>query len=239
MSVGAQREGRPIPRMTAWMAAIVAVASLSLSVQAQQFGPAQFAIKADDGDLITNFSLTAEQMAQVARLPGGVTVGNPRGDVTLYQFYDINCPFCREAAHDVDELIRSDAALRLVFVPYPVLSVQSVEGARVEHAVRELATPQTFLQFHRAIYAGRGVIDGARALAAARELGLDQKRIVEVANTAAITEVLKAHAIVGNNLKLAATPAYVVQGVAILGHPGLKPLRKVITEVRACRKVVC
>src|SRR4029079_15690984 len=120
MSVGAPREGRPIARMTAWLAAIAAVVSLSLSVQAQQFGPAQFAIKADDGDLITNFSLTAEQVAQVARLRGSVTVGNPRSDAALHPFYDLNCPFCREAAHDGDELIRSDAALRLLFVPYPV-----------------------------------------------------------------------------------------------------------------------
>jgi protein-disulfide isomerase len=239
MTANTERQWVPIGRMSAPIAAIAVALLLSLAAQAQQFGPAQFAIKDDDGDPITNFSLTADQMAQVARLPGSVTVGNPKGDVTLHQFYDLNCPFCREAAQDVDELVRSDAALRLVFVPYPVLSVQSVEGARVEHAVRELGTPQTFLQFHRKIYAGRGVIDGARALAAARELGLDQKRIIEVANTAAITEVLKAHAIVGNNLKLVATPAYVVRGVAILGHPGLEPLRKVIAAVRACRKVVC
>jgi protein-disulfide isomerase len=235
MTVDARREWRPIARITA----AAAVVLLAFAVEAQQFGPAQFAIKADDGDPITNFSLTAEQVAQVARLPGSVTVGHPKGDVTLHQFYDLNCPFCREAAQDVDALIRSDAALRLVFVPYPVLSAQSVEGARVEHAVRELGTPQTFLQFHRKVYAGRGVIDGARALAAARELGFDQKRIIEVANTAAITEVLKAHAIVGNNLKLVATPAYVIQGVAILGHPGVEPLRKVVAAVRACRKVVC
>ena len=100
-------------------------------------------------------------------------VGNPNGDVTLYQFYDLNCPFCHEAAADVDDLITSDAKLRLVFVPYPVLSVQSVEGARVEFGVRELAPPAKFLEFHRKLYASRGTIDGARALSAARMLGLD------------------------------------------------------------------
>ena len=120
-----------------------------------------------------------------------------------------------------------------------MLSAQSVEGARVEHAVRELGSPQTFLEFHRKIYAGRGTIDGARALAAAQAVGLDQKRIIEVANTAAVTEVLKAHAITGTNLKLKATPAYVIQGVAILGHPGLAPLRKAVASVRACKKAVC
>ena len=51
--------------------------------------------------------------------------------------------------------------------------------------------------------------------------------------------MMKAHATIGNNLKLVATPAYVIQGVAILGHPGLEPLRKVIAAVRTCKKVVC
>ena len=113
-----------------------------------------------------------------------------------------------------------------MFVPYPVLVGAIDRGARVELAVRELGTPQTFLEFHRKIYAGRGVIDGARALAVAHELGFDRKKIIEVGQHNRITEMMKAHANVGSDLKLVATPAYVIQGVAILGHPGLEPLRK-------------
>src|SRR5262245_43020811 len=99
-----------------------------LAATAQQFGPSQFPIKADDGDPITNRTLSADEMAQVERLPGLVDAVAHKGNVTIYQFYDLNCPFCREAAADVDKLISTDPALRLVFVPYPVLSVQSVEG---------------------------------------------------------------------------------------------------------------
>jgi protein-disulfide isomerase len=212
---------------------------LSVAVQAQQFGPAQFRIKDDDGEPMSNHGVDAEQMAQVARLPGLVDVGGPGGDVTLYQFYDLNCPFCREAAADVDRLIRSDPALRLVFVPYPVLSVQSVEGARVELALRELGTPQKFLEFHRKIYAGRGIIDGNRALAVAQAMGLDRKKIIDIANTKRVTDIMTTHAKLGSALKLAATPAYVIQGVAILGHPGLEPLRKLVASVRKCEAVVC
>src|SRR6185312_10576860 len=68
-----------------------------VAAQAQQFGSAEFAIKDDEGDPIANHSLTPEQMAKVARLPGLVDVGDAIDDVTLYQFYDLNCPFCREA----------------------------------------------------------------------------------------------------------------------------------------------
>ena len=223
--------------MLARLALLLMMLSL-LPAHAPQFGPAQFPIQADDGDPISNFSLSAAQIAQLATLPGAVPVGDGKGDVTLHQFYDLNCTFCREAAQDVDDLIRGDAGLRLVLVPYPVLSAQSVEGARVEHAVRELA-PQRFLDFHRRIYAGRGIIDGARALAAARDIGLDQNKVIEIGNMPRITEVLKAHAITGTALKLLATPAYVIQGVAILGHPGLAPLRKLVAAVRTCKKVVC
>jgi protein-disulfide isomerase len=207
--------------------------------QAQQFGSAEFAIKDDDGDPIANHSLTAEQMAKLARLPGLVDVGDAIDDVTLYEFYDLNCPFCREAAADVDQLIRTDRALRVVFVPYPVLSAASVEGARVELAGRELASPTKFLEFPRKIYAGRGIIDGARALAVTREMSLDQNKIIEIANAQRVTDTMTKHAKVGAALKLVATPAYVIQGVAILGHPGLEPLRKVIAAVRTCKKVVC
>ena len=218
---------------------VVFLLLLSVAAEAQQFGPAQFPIKDDDGDPMSNVSVSVEQMAQVAKLPGLVDVGGAKGDVTLYQFYDLNCPFCREAAADVDQLIRSDPALRLVFVPYPVLSVQSVEGARVELALRELGTPQKFLEFHRKIYAGRGIIDGNRALAVAQAMGFDRKKIIDTANTQRVTDTMTVHAKLGTALQLVATPAYVIQGVAILGHPGLEPLRKIVASVRTCKAVVC
>jgi protein-disulfide isomerase len=215
---------------------VILLTLLSGVAQAQQ---AQFPIKDDDGAPMSNHALRRDQMAEVAHLPGLVDVGRPDADVTLFQFYDLNCPYCREAAADVDTLIRSDPRLRLVLVPYAVLSVQSVEGARVELALRQLATPEQFLEFHRRIYSGRGRIDGNRALAVAQSLGFDRKALVEIADTGPITDTLTIHAKVGFDAKLMVTPAYVIQGVAILGHPGLASLRQVIASVRHCQAVVC
>ena len=221
--------------------AVVALALLSLcpGAGAQQFGPAELPIRADDGVLMTNHRISPEQAARIEQLPGIVTVGNPQGDVTLVQFYDLNCPFCREAARDIDNLLRTDHALRLIFVPYPTLSVQSAEGARVELALRELVTPQRFLEFRRKLYAGRGLIDGARALAVTQAMRLDQNKLIEIANAPRVTEAMMAHAKLGSELRMVATPSYVIQGVAILGHPGLEPLRKAVASVRACQQVVC
>jgi len=212
--------------------------ALSLA-QTQPFGQAAFPLKDDDGQPIANHALSAEEMTSVARLPGLVDIGSADDDVTLYQFYDLNCPYCREAAADVDRLIQADPALRLVLVPYPVLSIQSVEGARVELAVRELTSPQKFLEFHRLIYAGRGIIDGDRALAVTQRMGLDRTKLIEVANAKRITDIMSQHARAGTALRLNATPAYVIQGVAILGHPGFEPLQNVVAAVRRCKAVVC
>jgi protein-disulfide isomerase len=205
---------------------------------AQQIGGAQLPIKAGDGRAVANHALSAAQMAQVERLPGLVNATVADGDVTIYQFYDLNCPYCRQAAADIGKLIAADPALRLVFVSYPVLSVQSIEASRVELAVRELA-PKRFFEFHRKVYAGRGVIDGTRAVGVTDAMGFDRNKIVEIANKPGITDIMKTHARVGGELKLVATPAYVIQGVAIVGHPGFESLRKVVASVRSCKKVAC
>jgi protein-disulfide isomerase len=70
-------------------------------------------------------------------------------------------------------------------------------------------------------------------------VGLDQQELASAANTEANLEILKENASFGSAARLIATPAYIINGVVILGHPGLKPLQAVIKSVRACGKVVC
>jgi len=219
--------------------AIVFCVAAAAAGLAAPLGAVQYAIKDDDGDPIANFDLGADMSARLARLPGQVAVGNPQGDVTLLQFYDLNCPYCREAAADVDALVRADNKLKLVFVPYAVLSMQSVQGGLVEIAAAKMLTPQKYLEFHRRVYAGRGLIDGARVLAAAQDVGLDQQKLAGAANAESTLAILKENANFGSAARLNVTPAYVIGGVAILGHPGLKPLQGLITSMRACGKVVC
>lgn len=198
-----------------------------------------FKIAGPGGSPVANHRISAEQADAVANLPGVVVVGNPKGDVTLAEFYDLNCPYCRRASADVDALLKSDKNLRVILVPFPVLGIASIQAGRVELAVRKLSDPKTFYAFHRKVYEGRGVIDGGRALAVANELKIDQKKLLAAANEDSITEIMKAHVRLGNALNLAATPSYVIKDVAIVGHPGEQSLRAVIAAVRKCGQVVC
>lgn len=219
--------------LAVWFCVFGAIAAMA------QMSAARYPLKADDGDMIANFDLKPGFAARLDKLPGKVPVGNVNGDVTLIQFYDLNCPYCREAAADIDALVRADSKLKLVFVPYAVLSVASVRGAMVEIAAAKQLTPVQYLDFHRRIYANRGTIDGAKVLAVAKDMGLDPERLASVANTEATLNILRDNATFGSEAGLAATPAYVIDGVAIVGHPGLKSLQGMIAAVRACGKVVC
>jgi protein-disulfide isomerase len=211
--------------------------ALSATAPAQELS-AEFPLKGPDGTPVANHRLAPGLASRAALLPGTVIAGNPDGDVTLLQFYDLNCPFCRRAAQEIDELMRGDRGLRVVFVPYPILSAQSVEGARVELGLREIGAKQ-FLEFRQRIYKTRGAIDGARSLAVVKEMGIDPTKVIQLANQPRLTETLKAHAQLASQAKLLATPSYIVQDVAIVGHPGVKTLRSVVNSIRRCKAVVC
>lgn len=227
--------------MLRFLAALLLAASLAAigSAASAQNRPPAYPIVADDGRPILNHRIKPEQAKAVEKLPGAVVVGNPNGDVTIAEFYDLNCPYCRRASNDVDRLLQEDRKLRLVLVPFPVLGIQSILAGRVELAVRTLVTPPQFYEFHRRLYDGRGTIDGNRALAAAKPFKLDETKLVEIANDDATTEIMKTHVRLGNALDLAATPSYVVGDVAILGHPGGDALKKVVAAMRQCGKPVC
>jgi protein-disulfide isomerase len=221
--------------IAAFFACLIGVAA----AHAQGLSAGQYPILADDGGRIANFDLTPQMQATIKSLKGQVPVGNLNGDVTLLQFYDLNCPYCREAAADIDAIVRTDQSLRLVFVPYAVLSIQSVQGALIELGAAPMLSPAQNLDFHHKLYASRGTIDGPRALAAAKDVGLDPQKVAAAGNTEATLDLLRTTAKVGGDAGLAATPAYVIGGVAIVGHPGRKSLEKVIASMRQCKKVVC
>ena len=75
-----------------------------------------YPLHADDGAVIANYRVPVELESQIEKLPGVTVLGNPHGVVTLNEFYDLNCPYCRKAAGEIDKLLRSVPELRLVLV---------------------------------------------------------------------------------------------------------------------------
>ena len=110
--------------------------------------------------------------------PRGVVLGNKDGDVTFVEFFDYNCGYCKRAMADMLDLMKTDPKLKVVLKEFPVLSEGSVEAARVAVAVR-MQDPggKKYLDFHQKLLGGRGQADKARAIAAAKDAGLDIARL--------------------------------------------------------------
>ncbi len=198
-----------------------------------------YPLRADDGTTIANHQLPAALAGQIDKLPGVVVVGNPNGRVTLAEFYDLNCPYCRKAAPEIAELLHVNSELRLVLVPFPVLGIPSIQGSRVELAVARSVPASKFYAFHRTLYGSRGVIDDNRAFAAAKAIGLDIVKLTKIANEDAIGDTMVAHVRLGNALAIQATPGFVIKNVAILGYPGKTALQHIIDAVQRCDAVIC
>src|SRR5471032_3705124 len=110
--------------------------------------------------------------------PRGVTLGNRDGDVTFVEFFDYNCGYCKRAMADMLELMKADPKLKVVLKEFPVLGPGSVEAAQVAVAARmQDPVGKKYLDFHQKLLGGRGAADKARALAVAKEVGLDMGKL--------------------------------------------------------------
>jgi protein-disulfide isomerase len=197
----------------------------------------EYSLRADDGAAIRNFRIPAE--LDPATLPGVVWTGAKAGDVILYEFFDYNCGFCRKAARDLDAMLGDDKNLRLGLINNAILSIGSVQAAKVQQAVLRLQGPRAASEFHARMFGRRGQSDGASALAVAREMGLDPRRVEESGDSPAVTAVLTRQAKLAANLGMIATPSFAIAGVGFLGWPGKTSLQGIVANARRCDHPVC
>jgi protein-disulfide isomerase len=168
-----------------------------------------------------------------------VVLGNPKGDVTLVEFFDYNCAFCKRAMSDMLTLLKDDPKLRVVLKEFPVLGPGSVEAAKVAVAVRmQDKAGKKYLDFHQKLLGGRGQADKARAVAVAKEVGMDMSRLdkdmVSDEAKVSIEESLK----LAETLGLNGTPSYIVGDEVVVGAVGLEALRSKVAMAR-CGKTEC
>jgi protein-disulfide isomerase len=171
--------------------------------------------------------------------PDQVVLGNPKGDVTFVEFFDYNCGYCKRAMSDMLTLMQTDPNLRVVLKEFPVLGPGSVEAARVAIAVRmQDKTGRKYLEFHQKLLSGRGQADEKRALAVAREIGMDMNRVERDMKSGEVERTLRQDFKLAEALGLNGTPSYVIGENVVVGAVGLGALKEKINAAR-CGKASC
>jgi protein-disulfide isomerase len=165
--------------------------------------------------------------------PRQVTLGNPQGDVTFVEFFDYNCGYCKRALDDMMQLMAKDPKLKVVLKEFPVLGPNSTEAAKIAVAVRmQDKTGKKYLEFHQKLLTGRGQIDKARALAVAKEVGLDMARLEKDLKSDEIEATLSESMKLAEALGLNGTPSYVINNDVVIGAVGLAVLGQKIQAAR-------
>jgi len=168
------------------------------------------------------------------RSPHQVTLGNPHGDVTMVEFFDYNCGFCKGALPDMLSLLNDDPKLRVVLKEFPILGPGSVEAAHVAVAVR-MQDPdgKKYLAFHRKLFTDPGPASTEKALAIAAAVGLDVARLKRDMESGEVNATLDEDFALARALGINGTPGYVIGDTVVPGAVGLAALKEQIATARA------
>ena len=183
-------------------------------------------------------AVTAE-MARLIDPKTSAIVGNPQGDVTIIEFMDYNCGFCKRALEDVRVLAKDDPKLKVVIKDFPILGPDSVEASRVAVAAMTQLTGPKYFEFHNKLMATKGRINGAKALEVAKESGADVERLKKDMESAQTKAVIEDTVALGDRLGLTGTPAFILGDEVVFGAVGVPALKQKIDSVRKCGKATC
>jgi len=167
------------------------------------------------------------------------TIGNPKANATLVEFFDYNCHYCKGALPDVTKLIKGDPNLKLVLKDFPVLGPGSVEAAKVAIAARNQLPGDKFWAFHSKLLAMHGPVGKAEALSVAKELGLDMDRLAKDMESPEIKTGLEETMRLADALHVDGTPTFVVGQDLVVGAVGYDQLKEKVDSVHKCGRSTC
>jgi len=226
-------QAQPVPEnfTPAQRAEIVQIVREALKADPSILRDAVGALQADDARAQEAASRAAigQAGAALSGTPGDPVAGNPAGNVTLVEFYDLRCPYCRAMLPVMRSLLASDAKLRVVFKDIPVLGPGSVLGARAVLAAQKQGG---YLQLQDAVMTGPAQITEDSLHAAADKAGLDWSRLRHDMDDPAIQARINANLALAQSLGVQGTPVFVAGGKMLPGAVPLDQLQAVVAAAR-------
>jgi protein-disulfide isomerase len=165
-------------------------------------------------------------------------IGNPRGDVTLVEFFDNECPFCKQLSPSIEQLVSEDSGVRVVFKEYPILGPASEISARFALAA---IGQGKYAQFHNALMKDKTPehqLAEPHILAIAAEAGLDVERLKRDAAQPSISARIEVNRSLARRLTISGTPGLVIGDKFESGALTIDALRQAVAESRKTRQPV-
>jgi protein-disulfide isomerase len=170
--------------------------------------------------------------ADIRRDPNSYVGGNPDGDVTLVEFFDYRCGYCKKAHPIVVELLKTDKNIRMVYKEFPILGPQSKLAAVAAIAALRLDSTK-YYDFHNALITARGALSHQAVLDIAAEAGLDPAALTAAMKDPEIKRIIAQNYRQAKLLGINGTPGFVIGDSIVPGFITLAQMRDLIQEARA------
>jgi len=162
---------------------------------------------------------------------GDLVTGNPEGKVTMVEFFDYNCGFCKRALPDVLKLQKTNKDLKVIIKEFPILGPGSMEASRYAIASRKQGMDK-YWKYHVLMLGRKGHMDGKVALALAKKAGLDVDKLKEDAKSKEVDAIINRNMELAAKLHINGTPAFIIGDDIIPGALGYSTLNGIVSKVR-------
>jgi protein-disulfide isomerase len=159
--------------------------------------------------------------------------GNLAGDLTLVEFVDYRCGYCRKAHDEVAELVAKDGNIRFVLKEFPILGEESMLASRFAIAVRQIAGDDAYKAMHDTLIARRGPISPQALAGLATDAGLDPLAVLARMDAPEVSAVIAANHELAGRLQINGTPTFVLGDQMLRGYVPLAGMTQLVAAARA------
>jgi protein-disulfide isomerase len=158
--------------------------------------------------------------------------GNPQGDITLVEFMDYRCGYCRQAYAEIEELVKIDGKIRFVVKEFPILGDASMLSAQFAIALRQLHGDEAYAKAHDALMTLRGEPNPETLTRLAKDMGYEAKPIFDRMKAPEVMAVIQANYLMAEQLEITGTPAFIMGDTVMRGYAPLEAMRDFVAEER-------
>lgn len=161
--------------------------------------------------------------------PTSFVFGNPKGDVTIVEFFDYNCGFCKRAFEPLMKAIKADGNVRLILKEFPILGPSSVIASRATMAAERQGK---YMEMHKALFTHKGSLDEASIMELAKGVGLDTAKLRRDMADTAYTQTIVRNEALAQALDITGTPAFIIDGDM---YPGAQTAEQIEAAIKDAR----
>lgn len=165
--------------------------------------------------------------------PNSFVGGNPNGDITVVEFLDYRCGYCRKGWQEVADLVAADGNIRFVVKEFPILGDDSIASSRFAIAMRILHGDAAYIAAQDELIALRGTPDTQTLGRLAEKLGVEAQPVLAKMGSDEVTAIIGANQAIANQLNITGTPTFVVDDIMLRGYLPQDEMAKIVAEARA------